>query len=82
MNLFGDRRNFDRLMTMRRHLVASPTAPNFMLRACLHVCLLSATYVYIRLLVSSAFYFFLKKFLMDSLVRLFRFFLYRSSPMS
>ena len=37
MNLFGDRRNFDRLMTMRRHLVASPTAPNFMLHACLLV---------------------------------------------
>ena len=37
MNLFGDRINFNRLTTMRRHLVASPTAPNFMLQACLLV---------------------------------------------
>ena len=64
-----------RLMTMWRYLATSPTAPNLML----HACLLSATYVYIGLLVSSAFSFFLKKFFMASLVRLFRFFLYRSS---
>ena len=47
MNLFGDRKNFDRLMTMRRHLVASPTAPNLMLHACLlvicNICLHTPT---------------------------------------
>ena len=37
MKLLGDRRNFDRLMTTRRHLVASPTVPNLMLHACLLV---------------------------------------------
>ena len=37
MKLLGDRRNVDRLMSTRRHLVASPTAPNLMLHACLLV---------------------------------------------
>ena len=37
MKLLGDRRKFDRLMTTRRYLVASPTVPNLMLHACLLV---------------------------------------------
>ena len=37
MKLLGGRRNFDRLMSTRRHLVASPTAPNLMSHAWLLV---------------------------------------------
>ena len=37
MKLLGDRRYFDRVMSTRRHLVASPTAPILMLHACLLV---------------------------------------------
>ena len=74
MKLLGDRRNFDRLMTMRRHLVVSPTVPNLMLHACLLVICNLCVHM------STGFFgiFFLKKFLMASLIRLFRFFLYRS----
>ena len=70
MKLFGERRNFawwlreDIWLLLQLHLIW----------CCTHVCLLSATYVYVGLLVSSAFSFFLKKFFMASLVRLFRFF--------